>query len=147
MRTTASPLKHLVLSVLLMLAAHVSPGSSSSSSTTGCTPATALVRKEYGRPSTAEQLGFVGAVRCVMARPSRLSHAGVPAAASRFDDFAAVHINLTTAVHLNGVFLAWHRHFVWLMERELHACGFPAHLGMPYWDWTLWPELEASPML
>lgn len=32
------------------------------------------------------------------------------------------------------------------MEQELHECGFPNKLGMPYWDWTRWPQLEASPM-
>lgn len=54
---------------------------------------------------------------------------------------------MTTSIHFDGIFLAWHRHFVWLMKQELHGCGFPETLGMPYWNWTLWPNLETSPIL
>lgn len=113
---------------------------------TNCTTETAVVRKEYGSLSTRERLQFVSAIQCVMNKPSLL-HDTIPATTNKFDDFAAVHFNMTTSIHLNGIFLAWHRHFVWLMERELHECGFPDNLGMPYWNWTLWPELEKSPIL
>lgn len=122
------------------------PGLSLSHASASCTPETATVRKEYGSLSTADRLLFVSALRSLMNKPSLL-HDAIPAATNKFDDFAAVHVNMTTSIHLNGIFLAWHRHFVWLMERELHACGFPEHIGMPYWNWTLWPHLESSPIL
>jgi tyrosinase len=32
------------------------------------------------------------------------------------------------------------------MEAELHACGYPAGLGMPYWNWTTYETLETSPL-
>lgn len=113
--------------------------------TSDCTEANAVVRKDYGSLTTPEKLNFVSAIKCVMSKPSLLNPT-VPAATNRFDDYAAVHINMTTSIHFNGIFLSWHRHFVWLMEQELHGCGWPAHLGMPYWNWPRYPILEASPM-
>lgn len=111
----------------------------------GCTASNAIVRKEYGSLTSAEKLAFISAVKCVMDKPSLL-HESVPATTNKFDDYAAVHINMTTSIHFDGVFFSWHRHFVYLMEQELHSCGWAPTLGMPYWNWTLWPDLETSPM-
>lgn len=150
MRTVS--LMRLGLAVLLpgLPLSHTSLASpqanSNNNNKSSCTPETAIVRQEYGSLSTSEKLDFVSALQCVLSKPSLL-HDTIPATTNKFDDFAAVHINMTTSIHFDGIFFAWHRHFVWLMERELHACGFPATLGMPYWNWTLWPDLETSPML
>lgn len=110
-----------------------------------CTTTSAVVRKEYGSLTTHERLKFISAIKCVMAKPSLLNSV-VPAATNRFDDYAAVHVNMSTSIHLDGIFLSWHRHFVWLMEQELHRCGWPVSLGMPYWNWAFYPELETSPI-
>lgn len=110
-----------------------------------CTAASAIVRKEYGSLTKHERLRYVRAIKCVLAKPSLL-HSTVPAATNRFGDYAAMHINLTASIHFDGIFLSWHRHFVWLFEQELHRCGWPASLGIPYWNWALYPDLEASPM-
>lgn len=110
-----------------------------------CSADTALTRKEYGSLTDAEKLSFIGAVQCVMAKPSVINDV-VPATTNKFDDYAAVHVNNTLGIHINGVFLSWHRHFVYLMEKELHDCGFNETLGIPYWNWALYPDLETSPI-
>ncbi|KAK9775346.1 putative Tyrosinase copper-binding domain-containing protein [Seiridium cardinale] len=110
-----------------------------------CSTATAVTRKEYGQLTDVEKLSFISAIQCVMAKPSVLNDL-VPATTNKFDDYAAVHVNNTLGIHINGVFLSWHRHFVYLMETELHACGFPQQLGIPYWNWALYTDLESSPM-
>lgn len=41
----------------------------------------------------------------------------------------STHINYTLNVHLSGLFLPWHRHFLWLWEKALREeCGYPGHL-------------------
>lgn len=123
-------------------AAGLLPASSRSPPT--CDDSTTIVRKEYGALDTSERLAFVNAIKCVMAQPSVLTD--VPGSTNKFNDYAAVHVNLTTSIHMDGIFLSWHRHFLYLMEAELHACGFPASLGMPYWNYTLYSSLETSPI-
>ncbi|KAK9800021.1 putative Tyrosinase copper-binding domain-containing protein [Seiridium cardinale] len=79
-----------------------------------------------------------------MAKPSILED--VPASTSKFFDYAAIHVNLTASIHMDGIFLSWHRHFLHLMETELHNCGYPPGLGIPYWNYTRYPTLESSPL-
>ena len=110
-----------------------------------CTSKTIIPRKEYGSLSRQEKLNFISAIKCVMGKSSLL-HKTVPATTNRFDDYAAIHVNMTTSIHIDGIFLSWHRHFVYLMEKELQSCGWPSTLGMPYWNYTLYPDLEKSPL-
>lgn len=81
---------------------------------------------------------------CLQFLPSILP--SVPGSKSRFDDFAATHINLTLSIHLDGLFLPWHRNFVWLYEKALREeCGFTG--SQPYWNWPLWASnLSSSPL-
>lgn len=72
-----------------------------------CSADTALTRKEYGSLTDAEKLSFIGAVQCVMAKPSVINDV-VPATTNKFDDYAAVHVNNTLGIHINGVFLSWY---------------------------------------
>ncbi|KZV91002.1 Di-copper centre-containing protein [Exidia glandulosa HHB12029] len=55
-------------------------------------------------------------------------------------------MNSTRFVHNNAVFLAWHRRFAWLFERELQQkCGYTGTL--PYWDWVKNAKnITASPL-
>ncbi|POS77600.1 hypothetical protein DHEL01_v204017 [Diaporthe helianthi] len=107
-----------------------------------CTLETAAVRKEWGSLTTSERSNYIDAVLCVQNLPSQLNLAGTK---SRYDDFAATHINLTRSVHNNGVFFHWHRHFAYLWESLLRdECGYQGY--QPYWNWALWPDLAASPI-
>jgi hypothetical protein len=72
-----------------------------------CSAATAITRKEYGQLTDDEKLSFVSAVQCVMAKPSIMNDV-VPATTNRFDDYAAVHVNNTLGIHINGAFLSWY---------------------------------------
>ncbi|KAH8655320.1 hypothetical protein BX600DRAFT_515151 [Xylariales sp. PMI_506] len=110
-----------------------------------CTSAKAITRQEYGSLTSSQKLNFISAVKCVMNKPSALNKI-VPATTDLYDDFAAVHVNMTTTIHIDGIFLSWHRHFVYLMEQQLHSCGWPSTSGMPYWNWTLYSDLESSPI-
>ena len=63
-------------------------------------------------------------MKCLQASPSQLSDT-YPGSASRFDDFNAVHIDLTELYHFTGPFLPWHRLFVKKYESELKdLCGY-----------------------
>ncbi|KAI0474091.1 hypothetical protein GGR56DRAFT_564410 [Xylariaceae sp. FL0804] len=132
-------------SLSLLLGAVLLP--SLAHSKTLCTRENAIPRLEYSSLTSAQQTNYVSAIQCIMAKPSLL-HSLVPATTNKFDDYAAVHVNMTISIHIDGIFLAWHRHFVHLMEQELHQCGWPAGLGLPYWNWTLpvYASLETSPL-
>lgn len=79
----------------------------SARSISACSPTTAITRKEYGQLTEAEKLSFISAIQCVMAKSSVLSDL-VPASTNKFDDYAAVHVNNTLGIHINGVFLSWY---------------------------------------
>ena len=81
-----------------------------------------------------------------MTIPSELPPGLAPGAISRYDDFTATHINLTLKMHGDGLFLTWHRHFVYLFHQELgQKCGYVG--TVPYWNWPLWAaNLSASPI-
>ncbi|KIW90321.1 uncharacterized protein Z519_08965 [Cladophialophora bantiana CBS 173.52] len=104
------------------------------------------IRKEYGSLSTKEKKAYISAVKCLQSKPSKFPAGVVPGSKSRYDDFAAVHINQTTSIHLDGIFLGWHREFVWLWETALiQECGYTG--AQPYWDWPLWAHnLSSSPL-
>ena len=81
-----------------------------------------------------------------MSLPSKTPKEAAPGANSRYDDFTATHINNTLYIHVNGVFLGWHRHFVHLFQKAIvEECGY---LGpLPYWNWPWWSsDLGASPL-
>lgn len=111
-----------------------------------CTTQNTNVRKEWGSLTTSERRSYIDAVLCMQNRPSVIPEGEVPGAKSRFDDFIAVHANYTMHIHLDGIFLTWHRHFVYLWEQALREeCGYPGY--QPYWNWALWCEdLAGSPL-
>lgn len=102
-----------------------------------CTDANAVQRKEYSNLTSDEKLAFVSAMKCVKALPSRFAPGEMPASENLYDDFTAVHIDLSLSIHLSGTFLSWHREYLRLLENVMHEqCGYPAGLGIPYWQWT-----------
>lgn len=113
-----------------------------------CSQNNTVARKEWGSLTLSERTSYIDAVLCMQSSPSHLNNTQVPGAKTRLDDFVATHINQTRSIHLSGIFLSWHRNFVWLWENALHQeCGYPAHLGQPYWNWALWcDDLAGSPL-
>lgn len=112
-----------------------------------CTADTAVQRKEYGSMADDEKLSYIHAVQCLMQQPSQYPAGVVPAATSRWLDFTATHIDQTLDIHFSGLLLPWHRHFLYLVEQALQQdCGYPSSLGIPYWDYPLYPSLEDSPI-
>jgi tyrosinase len=76
-------------------------------------------------------------------RPSQIPHDALPGARNRYDDFVGTHINSTYRVHVDGIFLAWHRHLLYLFEQELREhCGYQYYLM--YWNWPLYPDMASS---
>lgn len=110
-----------------------------------CRPNQFKVRKEWGNLKPAERKAYTDAVLCLQKKPSKLSH-DLYNTTSRYDDFVAVHINLTRTVHNDGIFLPWHRGFVQLYEDALVGeCGYRG--AQPYWDWVKHAKnLTASPL-
>ncbi|KAJ5970516.1 uncharacterized protein N7479_000434 [Penicillium vulpinum] len=111
-----------------------------------CRNRNTAVRKEWGELKRAERIDYIDAVLCMQRQPQQLSREEYPGVQNRFDDFVATHINYTFNVHLSGLFLPWHRHFIWLWESALRdECDYSGTL--PYWNWPLWSEnLKASPL-
>ncbi|KAH8886012.1 Di-copper centre-containing protein [Thozetella sp. PMI_491] len=107
-----------------------------------CTPGNVAVRKEWGSLTKSQRSDYIGAVLCMQKLPSIYN---LPGTKSRYDDFGATHVNLTTSIHLDGIFFHWHREFVYLWETALRTeCGYKGY--QPYWDWLRWPELAKSPL-
>jgi tyrosinase len=81
-----------------------------------------------------------------MKLPPKTPKSFAPGAKSRYDDFTAAHINNTLLMHSNGVFLSWHRHFLYLFQNALtEECGFKG--AIPYWNWPWWADdLAGSPL-
>lgn len=112
-----------------------------------CTSEAAVQRKEYGSMADHEKLSYIHGVQCLMQMPSLYPPEVVPAATSRWLDFTAIHIDQTLQIHFSGLLLPWHRHFLYLLEQALQQdCGYPKSLGIPYWDYPLYPHLENSPI-
>lgn len=111
-----------------------------------CTPEKESVRKEWGSLTKHERNQYIDAVLCLQQKPSIMPSGLVPGAKTRFDDFTAIHVNQTLGIHLDGIFLSWHRNFVWLWETALREeCGYKGY--QPYWNWALWcSDLAGSPL-
>ena len=78
--------------------------------------------------SRDERIAYVGAVECLMNKPSRFPE-GTPGRFSAFDDFAAVHYKITPMHHASATFLTWHRHYLQNYEDALHElCGYNGQL-------------------
>lgn len=140
---------HLLLFLLIQLLVGpslASPALSLPRSKRQCTFESAAVRKEWGSLTKRERKKYLAAVQCLQKLPSKFPVGEVPGAKTRFDDFTAVHINKTLNIHLDGIFLTWHRNFVWLYEKALQdECGYKG--TQPYWNWALWANnLAGSPL-
>jgi tyrosinase len=111
-----------------------------------CTPDKVQIRRDYDKLAPEEQKAFTAAINCMRDQPSSLDQVKYSAAINRFFDYAVVHTNLTSVVHLDGFFLTWHRFFVHLFEKDLQdKCGWEG--TMPYWNWpNTAGRLESAPI-
>ncbi|KAJ7150944.1 hypothetical protein C8R43DRAFT_493356 [Mycena crocata] len=103
-------------------------------------------RQEWRDLANEQKSHYISAVKCLQALPATVL---IEAAQTRFDDFQAVHINLTDEIHLVGQFLPWHRRFLNVFEETLRSeCGFKG--ALPYWDWSrdvdVFNSIDKSPV-
>jgi len=116
---------------LLNLAAYEAQGHTQAN----CSLANAAVRREWSTLLPLERKAYTDAVLCLQSKPSLADPAFAPGAKTRYDDFVALHINLTTVIHATANFLTWHRLFTWSYEQELrNVCGYQGY--QPYWNWA-----------
>ncbi|KAH8994117.1 Di-copper centre-containing protein [Lactarius hatsudake] len=110
------------------------------------------VRREWRAFSAQEKAAWIRAVNCL----SHLPHD--PALTATVDpsislippincvglllrwyvivDFVYTHMDLNTRIHFTGLFLPWHRWYVYLFENTLKSkCGYTG--VSPYWNWTI----------
>ncbi|GIJ81712.1 hypothetical protein Asppvi_000212 [Aspergillus pseudoviridinutans] len=110
-----------------------------------CTLVNALVRREWSVLTRLERRDYIDALFCLRSLPSILPNEQYPGVRDRFDDFVATHINYTSHIHNNGIFLPWHRHFLHLFETALRTeCAYNG--SIPYWNWPQHPNLAVSPL-
>nr|AIO05492.1 tyrosinase [Hypsizygus marmoreus] len=89
-------------------------------------------RKEWRSLCSAQRRHYINAVYCLQRLPAVPAF---PGAKTRYDDFQALHINLSDGVHTVGQFLPWHRRFLGVYVPALRVqCGY--YGGNPYWDFT-----------
>jgi tyrosinase len=105
------------------------------------------VRREWRQLSQDERADWIDAVRCLnklphdpaltpSVDPSISQIPPVNTSGSFWDDISYLHMDLNYKIHFTGLFLPWHRTFVWGLERALRTkCNF--HGVQPYWDWTI----------
>ncbi|KAI1265449.1 Di-copper centre-containing protein [Xylariaceae sp. FL1019] len=91
-------------------------------------------RRDWEYLSSSEKKEYIGAVKCLQAKPSKADPSFAPGAKTRYDDFVAVHINQTLSIHGTGNFLTWHRYFTYAYEQALrNECDYTGY--QPYWNW------------
>jgi tyrosinase len=101
-----------------------------------CTaPAT---RIEWRSLSAADQASFVQAVQCLINLPPSGAFASA-GSGNRYEDLVAVHLQMTSTIHMFPQFLPWHRYYVSIFESMLREeCSYTAPL--PWWN----EELDAG---
>ncbi len=96
---------------------------------------TPLTQNNRSTLTTAEKTDYINSVKCLQSEPAKTPKDAAPAVRTRYDDFTALHVNNTIRIHGNGVFLGWHRHFIYLYQKALkEECGFKG--ALPYWNWA-----------
>ena len=93
---------------------------------------------------TAIEMGhYVQAVKTLKSTDAPGGDPSIPAAAvtvkiSVYDFYVQLHVQaMEHAVHKSPWFLPWHRQYILNFENALRLVGgYPASLGLPYWDWA-----------
>ncbi|KAL2064242.1 hypothetical protein VTL71DRAFT_4736 [Oculimacula yallundae] len=116
-------------------------------SKSNCTVKNAVRRQEWNDLSAPDKKRYIAAVLCLQSKPSKTPPSVAPGARSRYDDFVLVHVQQTQIIHYTGIFLPWHRYFVWAYETALrNECGYTGY--QPYWNWGRYASNPlANPMV
>ncbi|KAJ5648559.1 hypothetical protein N7490_004931 [Penicillium lividum] len=111
-----------------------------------CTLENLRVRRNWRAFTSAEKKSYIKSVLCLTKARSITPTHVAPGARSRFDDFVATHISQAYHVHRDGLFLAWHRYFIYEYEQALRTeCNYTG--DYPYWNWAADADnLEESPL-
>ncbi|KAG6085414.1 hypothetical protein E4U15_001272 [Claviceps sp. LM218 group G6] len=144
---SAGPDERLMAKLVKEYQANTIKGLELSRNGSSCTPDNIVVRKEWGNLSLQSRREYIDAVKCLAELPSKIDPKLAPGARSRYDDFEAIHIRLATKIHGTGLFLPWHRHFLYLYETALRdECGYTGY--QPYWDWSKYAHrpVHANPL-
>ncbi|KAJ6594303.1 Di-copper centre-containing protein [Mycena capillaripes] len=102
------------------------------------------VRKEWRSLSREGRTNWIIGIKCL----ANLHHdaAFIPSlnppdiapyntSGSLFDDMVYAHMDLNHRIHFTGLFLPWHRWYLYVLEKVLrNRCGYKG--AIPYWDWT-----------
>lgn len=126
MRVTLAPYGLLFAAFINTIAADDRPSQQQ------CSYDTAEVRREWGDLGLRERRNYIDAVLCMQNLPPISNLSGTK---SHFDDFVALHINMSLSIHLDGIFFHWHREFVQKWQTALRdECGYEGY--QPYWNWA-----------
>lgn len=93
--------------------------------------ATPHIRVEWRNMAEADRQSFLNGVKCLMDAPAKGGFS--TAATSRYEELVTVHQQMTNTIHMNGLFLPWHRYYLWVFMRLLREeCSYTA--PFPWWD-------------
>ncbi|KAK0384155.1 hypothetical protein NLU13_8244 [Sarocladium strictum] len=109
-----------------------------------CTLANARVRRDWEHMSRCERKQYIKAVKCLWTLPA--VDTDFSAAQNYYDEFVAIHANLTDLIHGTANFFTWHRYLIHLWEETLRdECGYRG--ALPYWNWYKYQSaLHLSPV-
>ena len=92
--------------------------------------ASPFIRTEWSNMRNEDRHGFLNGVKCLWDRPSK---GGFPGSQNRWEDIVVVHQRMTGEIHQNGIFLPWHRYYLWVVMRVMREeCGYRG--PFPWWD-------------
>ncbi|KAH7029108.1 uncharacterized protein B0I36DRAFT_384684 [Microdochium trichocladiopsis] len=92
--------------------------------------ASPFVRVEWRNMADADKLSFIKAIGCLWDAPAQ---GLAPPATNRYEELVWVHQQMTNTIHNAGIFLPWHRYYLWTFSRLLREeCGYAAPL--PWWN-------------
>ncbi|QRW09348.1 tyrosinase [Ceratobasidium sp. AG-Ba] len=116
------------------------------------------MRREWRHLSSTEQAAFITAVK-LLSNSTLHPHSpnlnatnftpgivSINPSSSRYDDFVYAHMDTNIKDHFTGLFLPWHRWYLYAFEKALREeCGYTGYL--PYWNWSLdTNNVAASPI-
>ena len=85
--------------------------------------------------SKCERKDYIKAVKCLWKLPPVDTE--FSAAQNYFDEFVAIHANLTDNIHGTANFFTWHRYLIALWEDTLRdQCDYKG--ALPYWNWFVY---------
>ncbi|KAM7213220.1 Grixazone synthase [Rhypophila decipiens] len=104
-------------------------------STSWCNEKTVKKRVDWQWMEETDRLNYIKAVQCLYTIDSGFDRETMPGARSRYDDFVGTHLLQTPYIHFDGLFLAFHRHYLHQYNLALQdECDY--YGPVPYWDWS-----------